>query len=218
MAERAAAMVRQARDRGGLGCCRVSSRPLGPGSRRPGQEMALTLLLCLLPLLLSIIAGTACLATFVQLSRSLTEVAAALHHSFYDMFQVVSSPAFTNNEYLICQNLIYVEGNSSLPVYQAADQVTDVRSQFLKVLVLNLTASIMICFLLLASLASLPLVAVWRAVYIAWVSCLLDRIQVMSSLLGHGVSYERKQRKWWSRRHLQTLRLCKAALLPPPPP
>ena len=181
MAERAAARVRQERDREGLGCCRVSSRPLGPGSRRPGQEMALTLLLCLLPLILNILAGTACLSTFVQLSCSLTEVAAVLPDSFHDMFQVVSSPAFTNNEYLICQNLIYVEGNSSLPVYQAADQVTDVRSQFLKVLVLNLTASILLCLLLLASLASLPLVAVWRAAYIAWVSRRLDRIKVITS-------------------------------------
>ena len=48
--------------------------------------------------------------------------------------QVISSPAFINNEYLICQNLLYVNGNSSLPVYQEAEQVTDVRCQFVKVL------------------------------------------------------------------------------------
>ena len=47
--------------------------------------------------------------------------------------QVISSPAFINNEYLICQNLLYVNGNSSLPVYQEAEQVTDVRCQFVKV-------------------------------------------------------------------------------------
>ena len=46
---------------------------------------------------------------------------------------MISSPAFINNEYLICQNLLYVNGNSSLPVYQEAEQVTDVRCQFVKV-------------------------------------------------------------------------------------
>ena len=46
---------------------------------------------------------------------------------------MISSPAFINNEYLICQNLLYVNGNTSLPVYQEAEQVTDVRCQFVKV-------------------------------------------------------------------------------------
>ena len=81
---------------------------------------------------------------------------------------MISSPAFINNEYLICQNLLYVDGNSSLPVYQEAEQVTDVRCQFVKVcskyeseikvhlltkvLVLALSVSILLLLLLLAAI------------------------------------------------------------------
>ena len=58
---------------------------------------------------------------------------------------MISSPAFINNEYLICQNLLYVNGNSSLPVYQEAEQVTDVRCQFVKVLLIYSDCSYPAC-------------------------------------------------------------------------
>ena len=70
--------------------------------------------------------------------------------------QVISSPAFINNEYLICQNLLYVNGNSSLPVYQEAEQVTDVRCQFVKVLLFYSNCSYLAC----------P----WRSWYWPWLS------------------------------------------------
>ena len=47
--------------------------------------------------------------------------------------EVINSPAFINNEYLICQNLIYVDSNFSFPVYESAKEVTDVRLAFMQV-------------------------------------------------------------------------------------
>lgn len=103
-------------------------------------------------------------------------------------YQVISSPAFTNNEYLICQNLVYVDGNTSLPVYQAAELVTDVRAQFMKVLVLALTASVLMVVLLVVSVARFPLVSVWQAIAHSVVSNPL--LSSSYSWAGHGFAGE----------------------------
>ena len=109
-------------------------------NRSSGQTarhaLILTLLRCLLPFLINLVSIITCLNTFVDLSYNLTEVrnkTTTISIGQPLAAQVISSPAFINNEYLICQNLLYVNGNSSLPVYQEAEQVTDVRCQFVKV-------------------------------------------------------------------------------------
>ena len=127
IAERVAVSVRQSRENNKWwGTCPFRlfrSCCLKKEPRQEGQKHHTTVICvvfkCIFPLILNCISSFACLYTFVKLSNVLLEV--------------INSPAFINNEYLICQNLIYVEGNSSLPVYQSAQHVTDVRSAFMQV-------------------------------------------------------------------------------------
>ena len=115
------------------------------------QALVSTLLLCLTPFVINLVTTIVCLNTFIELSYTLTEV--------------TSSPAFINNEYLICQNLLYIDNNVSLPVYQAAEMVTDVRSQFMKVLVLAVTVTVLLVLLLVVTVVTFPIVPTWQALY-----------------------------------------------------
>ena len=127
IAERVAVRVRQSQDdrkcRSIFPTRLLSSCCWKKAPRQQDQKHHATVIFvvfkCILPLILNCISSFSCLHTFIQLSTVLLDV--------------INSPAFINNEYLICQNLIYVEGNSSLPVYQSAQQVTDVRSAFMQV-------------------------------------------------------------------------------------